>query len=170
MDEDCTWFVTQALWAGGFNDAVVNSPATPLTASSVTTWLPSQQRPSEPASLRGNRSTRRAPQPWPMSCRGYLESQGWATITKIPWSDNTAKGAQLGDIIAYDWDGGTLDFQHLAMVTSLNDQGYPSVSQHSEGRQNRYWSYLPAGDGHKGGWIEDLTHGKAVAYLIHIIY
>lgn len=169
MDEDCTWFVTQALWAGGFNDAGELTSYTPdgifgndlaaIAAAIVRAGIPPWQpfNPSRTATMADE-------------LPGYLKSQGWATITKIPWSDNTAKGAQLGDIIAYDWDGGTLDFQHLAMVTSLNAQGYPSVSQHSEGRQNRYWSYLPAGNGHKGGWIEDLTHGKAVAYLIHIVY
>ena len=169
MDEDCTWFVTQALWAGGFNDAgeltsytadgVFGNDLKAIAAAAVRAGIPPWQ-PFNPS-----RTTTMA-----NKLPGYLESEGWATITKITWSDNTAQGAQLGDIIAYDWDAGTLEFQHLAMVTSLNDKGYPSVSQHSEGRQNRYWSYLPPSNESSGGWIEEVTQGKAVAYLIHIIF
>ena len=69
----------------------------------------------------------------------------------------------LGDVIGYDWKGrpdGILD--HLAIVTSLNQYGYPSVTQHSPSR-TRYWSWDPAGN-----WIQ-VTHPGSRVYLIHII-
>lgn len=85
-----------------------------------------------------------------------------ATRSQIDWSDNTAQGAQLGDVIAYDWEGdGIID--HVAIVTNINDSGYPEVSQHSPTEQNRYWSYSNAHD----NWIE-FAYPGSVAYLIRI--
>jgi hypothetical protein len=85
----------------------------------------------------------------------YFESlinTGLVTIAPIDWSDNTAAGAQLGDFIAYGWQGpgpeyaggsdGIID--HIAVVTYVSPTtGYPSVSQHSEARANRFWSWDP---------------------------
>ena len=85
-----------------------------------------------------------------------------ATRTQIVWSDNTASGAQLGDGIAYDWEGdGIID--HVAVVTNINASGYPEVSQHSPTQENQYWSYSEADH----NWIEKAYPGS-VAYLIHI--
>ena len=88
---------------------------------------------------------------------------GVATKRQITWSDNTADGAQLGDVIAYDWNGpadGTID--HIAVVTGF-DNGYPLVTQHSPTRINRGWSWDPG----EGNWIE-YTHRGSMAYLIHL--
>jgi hypothetical protein len=95
----------------------------------------------------------------------YLVSTGRAVKTNITWSDNTASGAKIGDVIAYDWDNGRADgiIDHVALVTDLNDQGYPSVTQHSPTQKNRYWSYSEVDH----DWIEKLTPG-ARAYLVHI--
>lgn len=166
MDEDCTWFVTQALWAGGFNNAGeltsysendgafgsdLRSIAVAAQRAGVPPWKPFN--PARTATMAD-----RLP--------GYLESEGHAAISQIEhWSDNTANGAELGDIIAYDWNGDT-KFDHLAMVTSLNEQGYPSVSEHSNGNRDRYWSWSKEA----GNWIEFATQGKAIAYLVHITY
>lgn len=166
MDEDCTWFVTQALWQGRFNDAGeltsysttdgafgsdLRSIAVAARRAGVPPWQPFN--PARTATMAD-----RLP--------GYLRAEGWATITMIEhWSDNTANGAQLGDILAYDWNDDS-KYDHLAIVTSLNAQGYPSVSEHSSGHRDRYWSWSEGA----GDWIEFATDGMAVAYLVHITY
>jgi hypothetical protein len=84
------------------------------------------------------------------------------TMARIDWSDNTAQGAMLGDVIAYDWEGdGIVD--HVAIVTNINDDGFPEVSEHSPTHENRYWSYSITAD----DWIEYAYPGS-VAYVIHI--
>lgn len=165
MDEDCTWFVTQALWAGRFNntgelssysttDGAFGDDWRSIAVAAVRAHIPPWQ-PFNPA--RTATMADRLP--------GYLQTQGWATISKITWSDNTAHGAQLGDIIAYDFNGDQR-YDHLAMVTSLNTQGYPSVSEHSNPHRDRYWSWSIQGN----NWFEVLSNKTAVAYLVHITY
>lgn len=85
-----------------------------------------------------------------------------ATITRLVWADNTAGGAMPGDLIAYDWEGDAI-IDHVAVVTRLNEQGYPEVSEHSPRDENRYWSYSDVAD----NWIE-FAYPGSVAYLIHI--
>ena len=132
---DCTWFVSQALWAGGL----------PRT-STWTDYLPD--------AINADRF------------KNAVIRAGYATIREVTWSDNTAGHAQLGDVIAYDWNGpadGIID--HVAVVTTPpNAQGYPSVTQHSLPRRDRYWSW----DIDRNGWIEN-THPGSRVYLIHVI-
>jgi len=134
---DCTWFVSQALWAGWL----------PRTAAWTDSPGPSV------AAIRAD------------AFKNAVINAGYATITELSWSDNTAGHAQIGDVIAYDWDRGADGFvDHLAIVTSLNAQGYPSVTQHSAARVDRYWSWDPAGN----DWIQN-TYPGARVYLLHII-
>ncbi|MFT4135696.1 amidase domain-containing protein [Microbacterium sp.] len=96
----------------------------------------------------------------------YAADSGLGTKTAVDWNDNTAGGAALGDVIAYDWEGdGHID--HLALVTSLNDQGYPSVTQRTPAQLNRYWSWsLESND-----WIASPNvHPNAKVYLVKIHY
>jgi hypothetical protein len=133
---DCTWFVSQALWAGWL----------PRT----TAWTDSPS--PSPAAINAD------------AFKNAVVGAGYATIREVIWSDNTAGGAQIGDIIAYDWNGGADGIiDHLAIVTSLNAQGFPSVTQHSNARIDRYWSWDPDG----GNWIQ-YTHPGSRVYLIHI--
>ena len=89
-----------------------------------------------------------------------------ATITELKRSDNTAGGAQPGDIIAYDWNSGADGvIDHLAIVTGSTPEGYPLVSQHTPAQYDRYWSYSESGR----DWIENAEKGARV-YLIHIAY
>jgi hypothetical protein len=133
---DCTWFVSQALWAGWLPKTATwtNSPGPSIAAINAD------------------------------ALKNALQAAGYATVKEVSWSDNTAGGAQVGDVIGYDWDNGAdgvLD--HLAIVTSLNAQGYPSVTQHTSPRRDRYWSWDPSG----GNWIQYTYPGSRV-YLIHI--
>jgi len=177
--KDCTWFVSQALWAGGLP-----------SSSTWTRWSPNGVLGTNgidiiKALIHGGYSPTDPVNPTPTATYAnllpkYLEDQGLAKVHKITWSDNTAYGAQLGDLIAYDWDGGSDgSIDHLAIVTKLNSRGYPYVSQHSSNRLNRYWSWDPgnpaANPPSPAGWIENTHpatgHNKApIAYLIHITY
>lgn len=148
--DDCTYFVSQGLWAGGIPmnaDWTNNSKDSSKLSSRF--WNPGPTKTATDADIFKN----------------YVVNNHIATIKEVSWSDNTAGGAQVGDIIGYDWKGpadGILD--HLAIVTSVNAQGYPSVSQHSPSRLNRFWSWDPAGN----NWIQN-THPGSRVYLIHII-
>ena len=87
---DCTWFVSQALWAGRL----------PRTA----TWTDYQ-----PDAINADRF------------KNAVIRAGYATITEVTWSDNTAGNAQVGDVIAYDWNGAADGFiDHVAIVTKLD--------------------------------------------------
>jgi Putative amidase domain len=150
FENDCTYFVSQSLWLGGM-------PGSP-------DWTPRSSDQSKLAS----HSPIYDPGPTKAAAnadyfKNYMVDSDKATITRITWSDNTAHGAQLADVIAYDWNGradGVID--HIAMVTAFTDDGYPLVSQHSPTRLNRGWSWDP--DANK--WIE-FSHPGSRAYLIH---
>jgi uncharacterized protein YraI len=147
---DCTYYVSQALWAGGI----------PRTAD----WTGNSRDPSRLASRWWNPGATRAAA-HADKFKNYVVTHGIATIKEVRWADNTAGGAQMGDIIGYDWNNGAdgvLD--HLAIVTSRNQHGYPSVSQHSSPRLNRYWSWDPGAN----SWIQYSRPGSRV-YLLHII-
>lgn len=145
---DCTFFVSSALWAGGLpKSADWTNNSTDWNKLASHRWIPGATKDAANADYFKN----------------YVVNNHIATIKEVSWSDNTAGGAQLGDVIGYDWNGrpdGILD--HLAIVTSLNQYGYPSVTQHSPSR-TRYWSWDPAGN-----WIQ-VTHPGSRVYLIHII-
>ncbi|WP_119699185.1 MULTISPECIES: amidase domain-containing protein [Rhodococcus] len=147
---DCTYFVSQALWDGGIE--------------STADWTP---RSSDTSKLASNTFYNPGPTKAAASANhftDYMRSSGTAEIRPIKWSDNTAAGAQLGDIIAYDWDDGADGkMDHLAIITSFTDDGYPLVTQHSPTRTNRGWSWDPSA----GTWIE-YSHPGAKAYLIHL--
>jgi hypothetical protein len=139
---DCTWFASGALWAGGHKKV----PGT---------WA----SPSDAIAINAN------------SLVEYLRRKGKATKISVKWSDNTAGGARVGDLIAYDWNRGWKNLavgsdgiiDHLAVVTSLNAKGQPSVTQHSPNRQSRFWSWDPS----TKKWIENSMPGAKV-YLIRI--
>jgi hypothetical protein len=148
-DGDCTFFVSQALWVGGLAQ-------TPEWTSYSTDWgrVASKFRYPGPTRTAAGADI----------FKNYFVSSGLGTIREIAWSDNTAGGAQLGDIIAYDWDNGADGrIDHLAIVTAFNDQGYPSVTQHTPTQVHRYWSWSLNGN----NWIEFVKPG-ARAYLLHV--
>lgn len=136
--DDSANLVSKALWGGGLPRTDEWATVAAASPDALVTYLTTPHRIDDAAAY----------QP--------------ATQTRIAWADNTAAGAQLGDVIAYDWDGdGTID--HVAIVTHLNGDGYPEVSEHSPTAENRYWSYSETDD----TWIEAAKPGS-VAYLIQI--
>ena len=147
--EECTYFASSAWWAGGIprsSDWTSNSTDSSKLASDLMNPGPTKAAASADQFVR------------------YAETSGLASVTRIQWSDNTAAGAELGDVIAYDWDGaadGGMD--HLAVVTGFAEGGYPLVTQHSPSRLDRGWSWDPGGN----NWIE-YTHPGSLAYLVHL--
>lgn len=146
-ENDCTWFVSQALWAGGM----------PKTEE-WTDW-----------SMDWSNLTSRLDFPGPVktatladSFTNYMITGGWADFYIIDWSDNTASGARVGDVIAYDWDGDGV-INHVSLVSSLNADGYPNITQHSPAASDRYWSWSAT----KKDWIQNV-HKNSKAYLIKI--
>lgn len=47
---------------------------------------------------------------------------------------------QLGDIIAYDWDGNG-HYQHTTIVTAFDVNGMPLINAHTTNSRHRYWDY-----------------------------
>lgn len=153
-DADCTWYVTNALWAAGL-------PKTPQ-------WTGNSHDLDRLASRRdwltgGPTKTTANPD----ALINYLTRRGLATKTRIDWSDNSAGGAQVGDLIGYDWDTPTPDgtIDHLAIITKIDDTGYPLRSQHTPARLNAGWTYDPT----HHTWIEHTHPGwRRQAWLIHL--
>lgn len=156
-ESDCTWFVSQALWAGNLpKDSTWDSDG--HWTANAQLWTAPGQGPTA-AAANADAFFR------------YMKGKPeLAQVSDITWSDNSADGAALGDVIAYDWnDGADGSIDHLAIVTGFTPDGNPVVSQHTPAQANRYWSYSEGA--HK--WIEFAYaggHGAPRAYLIHITY
>ncbi|MFF5034118.1 amidase domain-containing protein [Nocardia salmonicida] len=157
---DCTFYVSSALWDGGL--------------PSTSDWTP---KTSDTSKLASKNILNPGPSKAAASANEfakYMKSSKTAVVKLITWSDNTAAGAELADVIAFDWDGGAniwtgsnndkTEIDHLAIVTGFTDKHYPLVSQHSPTRLNRYWSW----DEGSNNWIE-FSHKGARAYLIHFV-
>lgn len=149
FENDSAWYVSRALWAGGvpMTNEWNENVAAGLTDPSVLLPPISPDGATAPAA-RAN------------DLVNYLYHNFDITFTQLSWSDNEAGGADLGDVIAYDWEGdGIID--HVAIVTRINEEGYPEVSEHSPTDQNRYWTYSDLDN----AFIEAAYPGS-VAYLI----
>lgn len=147
---DCTWFVSQALWAGGL-------PKTSSWTNRSLDWNDQAAKSMYPGPSRAAANAD--------YFKNALRDAGYATVKEVNWSDNTAGGARIGDVIAYDWDGaadGIID--HVAIVTSLNASGQPSVTQHTPNQASRYWSWSES----EGKWIQS-WNPRARVYLIKIV-
>jgi hypothetical protein len=159
--DDCTWLVSQALWKGGmkkdavWTDDTLTDPAQPRLAK-YHIYGPSRTAAQANALFQ------------------YLISHHLAEPRLITWSDNTAGGAKIGDIIAYDWNGvadpNHPNINHLAIITGFKGT-YPLRSQHSEPRLDVGWSWDPGDPATHApsGWIQ-YTHPGSLAWLLHITY
>ncbi|MCE1175045.1 MAG: amidase domain-containing protein [Propionibacteriales bacterium] len=144
----CTWFVSQALWAGGFGQDA--------------TWT----------SVGEHNRLRKVPgsaTAWSVTdLRTYLETPGRLDIKVVQlgpdqFRANSVPDAEPGDLLVYDWDGdGTWD--HFTIVTSIAPGSYPEVSEW--GVNNTYvkrgWTYSI----NDGTWLQ-VRNPNVVAELIH---
>ena len=147
-DKDCTWFVSQALWAGGL-------PRTDLWTDN--NQIPAESYGSNPGPSRSAVGADRF--------KNAVIAAGYATIREISWSDLSAGRAQRGDVIGYDWDNGVANgvLDHLAIVTRIAPSGAPMLNQHSPAQRDRLWSWSRTSD----NWIQKAKPWSRV-YLIHI--
>ena len=154
--DDCTWFVTHALWLGG------GLPKTSSwTDSSHTPWLLADKW--DAFSLSGGPTKASA---LADALKNELLNHGYATISSQPldMSNPVVARAQVGDLIAYDWDPkGTADgaIDHMMLITSIIN-GAPLVTGQSNDVVNQRWQY-----DHTGALIVNTKH-VVRAYLVHI--
>lgn len=150
LPADCTYFVSLSMWDGGrlpqTREWSNNSADESLWASRR--LAPGVTRAAADAS----------------EFVDYMQRSGTAEVSRIDWSDNTAGGAMLGDVIAYEWDSSQAGIDHLAIVTGFTDSGYPLISQHTPAQTDRYWSWSETSQ----DWIEFAEPGSS-AYLVHIV-
>jgi hypothetical protein len=153
----CTWFVSQALWAGGL-------PQTTAWTSSGAHGHPWSRRPGTAAA-------------WavPSFVEYILGAYPRSTFTEISLSGNKVPAAQPGDVIAYDWYGQSSvhsfkNLRHLSLVTSIVSGEYPDVAEWSiyDGTQptpyvSRGWTWSQKS--HQ--WLQK-EYPKVQAFLLHI--
>lgn len=153
---DCTTFASSVLRAGGISATFDWQPNSTEQSDQASDWLYFLGWGSGP--------TKR----WAAAdfLKNYLVSErAIATIAEISPDDASAGGAQLGDLIMYDWgneDGpGVID--HVAVVTGFSPEGTVLVTQKEADQFNREWAWsLIAGK----PFAEDNPGTRF--YLIHI--
>ncbi|MEU9480378.1 amidase domain-containing protein [Streptomyces sp. NPDC048191] len=148
----CTWFVTNALWAGGLpKDAGWNADGEHGRL---------QKSPGTPSAT--------AAQP----LLDYLSARyPYTKPVEMDFTGNAVPQAEPGDIVAYDWEGdGRID--HLALVVDIAPGQYPEVAEwgtddtHPTGYVKRGWTYSEKDE---PGWLQDKDKHPAVkAWLWHI--
>lgn len=104
----CTWFVTNALWAGGL-------PKNPK-------WTDEGSR----GRIRKVPGTVAATAVQPFLDQLFHTFPG-SQLKQLSMTQNRVNEAQVGDLIVYSWEGTTWD--HLAIITDITDDGYPLVSE-----------------------------------------
>lgn len=145
----CTWFVSQALWAGGL--------------------------PSTPEWQKGTRSSTWVGELVDYLWRNDLAS--WYDIT-ANFSTNAVPEAEVGDVIVYDWEGDN-QLDHAAFVVNFAPGQYPEVSEQGQlGSMPNVWYRLmtPSSPYVKRGWTYSELHHQWLqkdnasmrAYLLHI--
>jgi hypothetical protein len=146
----CTWFVSQALWAGGMPQTAGWEPGT-----SSSTWVENLVD-----YLRAN------------------DSVSWTDITS-DLTTNAVPAAQPGDIIVYDWNDGGTQLDHMSFVVDIASGQYPEVSEWgqfdftthpwykitrpSSPYVERGWTWSAM----QGEWLQQ-EHPGMQAYLLHI--
>ena len=142
----CTWFVSNALWSGGFpKDDMWTDQGTHSgrqLPGSVTAWSV-------------------------VDLKAYLESHYSVTVVLLNserFRSNAVPEAEIGDLIVYDWGEGK-GWSHFTMVTSIAPGQYPEVSEWgaSASYVKRGWTYSDNSD----KWLQ-LSHPDVRAALIHI--
>lgn len=124
----CTWFVTNALWAGG---------------------MPKNHKWTDEGSrghIRKVPGTASATAVQPFLDQLFSTFPG-SQLQHLPMNDNRVEEARIGDLIVYSWGGSTWD--HLAIITDITDDGYPLVSEWGvlgEEYEARGWTWSEKND------------------------
>jgi hypothetical protein len=151
----CTWFISQALWAGGL-------PQSGLWSSASGTFR----------SVPGTATAWQTPA-FVQYVRLHLPR---STYQEISLRDNKVPAAQVGDVIVYDWDGkattgNVSGLDHAALVTGVASGQYPLVSEWSADGTNalrysqRGWTWSQV----HGTWLQSEPGARNTkAFLLHI--
>lgn len=116
FETDCTWYVSNPLWAGGIGQ--------------TTSWSANSINPFDWAS-------KFSPGPTKASAhadffKNAMTASGIGSLTELNINDRSAGGAQLGDVIMYGWDNGADGrIDHVAIVTFISADGTVGISQHT---------------------------------------
>jgi hypothetical protein len=152
FNNDCTWFVSNALWAGGL----------PKTSG----WT------SKSYNVFDQASGKMYPGPSKAAAaadyfKNAILTASYGNIKELSWDTASANSAQVGDVIAYDWNGGADGaVDHVSIVTKVSN-GVVYVTQHSPRRLDRQWNWDPS----KNKRIDKTADGTgARVYLIHITW
>jgi uncharacterized protein YraI len=153
----CTWFISQALWAGGL-------AKTALWTSDGAHGHPWSRRPGTGAAWAA-----------PLFIGYILHAYPHSTYTEISLRGNKVPAAEPGDVIAYDWEGksGVHDasnIDHLSLVTRIASGQYPEVAEWSIYSGTVPTPYVERGwtwsqKSHK--WLQQ-EYPKVQAFLLHI--
>lgn len=153
----CTWFVSQALWAGGLAETATWTRAGShgrvfKVPGSETAWVT------------------------PTFIRYILRTYPKSTFTQLRFgpSGNSVPEAEYGDVIVYDWEGTSSsrnvdDVDHAAIITGFKGNRYPLVSEWSaHGKaastyESRGWTWSKV----SSTWLQS-KFPKVKAYLLHI--
>ncbi len=115
--EECTKFVSEALWAGGL-------PQTDEWSNNG--WYPSGK--PIPTIFIGTKTANAAP-----LLKAYLEqhySVHWIPLHQVPASNEDLPQAEPGDIIAYSWHGdGNIDHLSFVVGDDPSDPNLPLVAE-----------------------------------------
>jgi hypothetical protein len=155
----CTWFVSQALWAGGL------AKTTAWTSSGGHGHL--DWRPGTAAAWSA-----------PVFIEYIRHTYPHSTYTEIslnPNSGNRVPAAEPGDVIAYAWNGNSSvrnvsNIEHLSLVTRIASGQYPEVAEWSIYGGTQPTPYIERGwtwsqKTHK--WLQR-EYPKVQGFLLHI--
>jgi uncharacterized protein YraI len=153
----CTWFVSQVLWQGGL--------AKTSTWTSDGTHGHIHREPGTSTAFYTPDFVKYILNTYPRSFYRQLSFSP---------SGNKIAGAEVGDVITYDWDGNTAGgnlggLDHAAVITRIDNTGYPLVSEWSaNGKKEspyveRGWTWSKLHD----NWLAKLNP-KIRAWVLHI--
>lgn len=165
FDNNCTWFVSQALWAGGL----------PETGKWTSRTLDYDQIAARKHYSRfGGPSKAAANADFLKNYLAKVARVG--TLRQLDYGQNSVPDARTGDLIFYDGDlqGADGKVDHVMMITGFSQDSnssyrYPLVSGHSVPALDQGWTWSGARD----EWMatDYSRRGKALrAYLMRINY
>jgi hypothetical protein len=154
----CTWFISQALWQGGL------AKTTEWTSAGTHGHIH-----KEPGSKTAFYT--------PGFLQYILRTYSHSTYRQLDMSakgNNVVADAQIGDVIAYDWEGESSSkrfsgIDHAAVITGFASGHYPLVSEWSvDGKKptpyvSRGWTWSKL----SGKWLQS-KYPKVQAFLLHI--
>jgi hypothetical protein len=144
--DDCAYFASEVLWAGGLRQTATWS------ADSKDVAELSSPRLADPGPTKTVMLADRLEK--------YLVATGQATVRRIPFTSATIAGAEVGDLVVYDWnDNGVID--HVSVVQSTKHG--TRIAQHNVNLRSESWRWSST----SGTYIAD-AYAHPRAWLVHV--